>query len=136
MQTIYAKGGRKKATARAYLSITKGEGKIQVERMPLEKYFTDKMDRITLKSPLEVLKKVEGINPDEQYNINLFIKGGGHTGQAQAARHAIASALSQIGEPYKMAMKAEKLLTRDGRRKEPKKYGLKKARKTEQWVKR
>ena len=136
MQTIYAKGGRKTATTRVYLSTTQGEGKIEINKTPLEQYFTNKINIITIKRPLEILKNAEGVNPEETYNISLFIKGGGTTGQAESARHAIAHALAQLGEPYKAAMKAEKLLTRDDRQVERKKPGLPKARATKQWTKR
>ena len=135
MATIYAKGGRKTATSRAYLSPTKGKSTIQINKVPLDKYFTNQLNIITAKRPLEILKETEGITT-EGYNISVFVKGGGTTGQAEAARHAIASAISQLGEPHKAAMKAEKLLTRDSRKVERKKPGLRKARKTKQWTKR
>ncbi|MEM7362113.1 MAG: 30S ribosomal protein S9 [Bacteroidota bacterium] len=137
MEKIYAKGGRKTATARAFLSKAQGsENNIKVNKKPFEKYFTNPIDQKKLLVPLEVLKGREDINPEERYDIYVTVKGGGTTGQTEAIVHAIACALSALGEPYKSAMKRKKLLTRDPRMTESKKYGLKKARKTEQWVKR
>ena len=136
MQNIYAKGGRKTATSRAYLSISKGEGNIEVNKIPLAQYFTNKINVSTVKKPLEILKNIEGVNQEENYNISLFVKGGGTTGQAESARHAIARAFAQLGEAYKDAMKKAGFLTRDARKVERKKPGLRKARATKQWTKR
>lgn len=136
MQPIYAKGGRKRSTSRAYLSLSQGEDTITINKLPLEQYFSNSINVIKVKRPLALLKDKEGIDPNVGYNISVFVRGGGTTGQAEAARHAIAQAISHLGEPQKAAMKAEKLLTRDGRRVESKKSGLRKARKTTQWTKR
>ena len=62
--------------------------------------------------------------------------GGGIAGQAGALRHGIARALFEIDPERRPALKAEGFLTRDDRKKESKKYGLKKARKAPQYSKR
>lgn len=136
MPTIYAKGGRKKATSRAYITTTQGKGAIHINHMPLEEYFSNKLNILTVQRPLEILQNTEGIDTSTSYDIVVFVKGGGTTGQAESARHAIARAIAEMGSPHKAAMKAAKLCTRDGRRVERKKPGLRKARTRKQWTKR
>lgn len=136
MQTLYAKGGRKTATSRAYIALTQGEGKIEINRKKLEAYFSNKVNVLTVKQPLEILKRSEGIDSKTSYNIAVFVKGGGTTGQAESVRHAIARAIAQIGDPYRAIMKSAKLLTRDSRMVESKKPGYRKSRDKKQWTKR
>ncbi|MFM9082977.1 MAG: 30S ribosomal protein S9, partial [Actinomycetota bacterium] len=69
-------------------------------------------------------------------DITANIHGGGVTGQAGALRMAIARSLIEVDPEMRPALKKAGLLTRDSRRKETKKYGLKKARKAPQFTKR
>ena len=73
-----------------------------------------------------------------QDNINITIKifGGGIKGQVDAIKHGIAKALLKDDEELRATLKKAGLLTRDSRKKERKKPGLKKARKAPQWSKR
>jgi len=57
-------------------------------------------------------------------------------GQAGALRLGIARSLLEVDETVRPALKKAGLLTRDARKKETKKYGLKKARKAPQYSKR
>lgn len=68
--------------------------------------------------------------------IKVNVKGGGVKGQAEAVRLGIARALCKINEEFRPALKAQKLLTRDPRVVERKKYGKPKARKSFQFSKR
>ena len=70
------------------------------------------------------------------YDIDATIDGGGVTGQAGALRLGIARALIELDEELRPALKKAGFLTRDARKKESKKYGLKKARKAPQYSKR
>lgn len=70
------------------------------------------------------------------FTAHVTVKGGGLTSQAKAVRLAIARAASQIGNDEKTNLRSAGLLTTDARRKERKKYGLKKARKRPQFSKR
>ena len=70
------------------------------------------------------------------FTAHVSVKGGGLTSQAKAVRLAIARAASQIGDDEKTNLRSAELLTTDARRKERKKYGLKKARKRPQFSKR
>jgi small subunit ribosomal protein S9 len=64
------------------------------------------------------------------------VRGGGLNGQTEAIRLGITRALCEIDNTKRPVLKAAKLLTRDARVKERKKYGLKKARKASQYSKR
>lgn len=68
--------------------------------------------------------------------ISVRVLGGGQRGQAESIRHGIARALLKTDETLRPVLKADGLLTRDSRRKERKKPGLKKARRAPQWSKR
>jgi small subunit ribosomal protein S9 len=72
----------------------------------------------------------------ESYDIDATIDGGGFTGQAGALRHGIARGLIALDPELRPELKRNGFLTRDSRKKESKKYGLKKARKAPQYSKR
>ena len=72
----------------------------------------------------------------EAYDITATITGGGISGQAGALRMAIARSLAEVDPDSRTTLKRAGLLTRDPRKKESKKYGLKKARKAPQYTKR
>ncbi|MFP5487683.1 MAG: 30S ribosomal protein S9, partial [Acidimicrobiia bacterium] len=80
--------------------------------------------------PLRIAE-VEG-----SYDVDASIHGGGVSGQAGALRMAIARSLAELDPEARPALKKAGLLTRDSRKKESKKYGLKKARKAPQFTKR
>ena len=73
---------------------------------------------------------------EEAYDVDATMHGGGVTGQAGALRLAIARALIEVDPELRPALKRAGFLTRDDRKKESKKYGLKKARKAPQYSKR
>ena len=70
------------------------------------------------------------------YDISVNVKGGGFRGQSEAIRLGIARALVKIDEDFRALMKPRKLLTRDARVVERKKFGKPKARKSFQFSKR
>ena len=121
-------GRRKEAVARA---ITRaGTGKIVVNGRPIEAYFTTATQRMVVTEALRVVER------EESFDIYANIFGGGVTGQAGALRMAIARSLIELDPEMRPALKKAGLLTRDSRKKESKKYGLKKARKAPQFTKR
>ena len=71
-----------------------------------------------------------------QYDIKINLKGGGYTGQSEAARLGIARALVKINPEDKAALKAEGFMTRDPRAVERKKPGQPGARRKFQFSKR
>jgi small subunit ribosomal protein S9 len=71
-----------------------------------------------------------------RYDVDATLHGGGTTGQVDALRLGIARALLALDEELRPALKSAGMLTRDARKVEPKKYGLRKARRAPQYTKR
>ena len=127
-EAIYATGRRKSATARVYLK--DGSGNISINDLPLEDYFGREVAKILVKQPL-VLLGVEG-----NYDFTVKVSGGGSFGQAGAIRHGISRALEKYNKEFRAKLKSAGYLTRDSRKVERKKVGLRKARKAPQFSKR
>lgn len=121
-------GRRKEAVARAV--VRAGSGKVVVNGKPIEAYFTTATQRMVVLEALRVTER------EASYDIDANIFGGGINGQAGALRMAIARSIVEMDPESRPALKKAGLLTRDARRKESKKYGLKKARKAPQFTKR
>lgn len=122
-------GRRKSSIARVRLM--EGTGKIIVNKKDINEYFGEEVLRVIVKQPLEET------GTSTKFDIIAKVTGGGFSGQAGAVRHGIARALNAANaEEYRAVLKAKGLLTRDSRKKERKKYGLKKARKAPQFSKR
>jgi small subunit ribosomal protein S9 len=121
-------GRRKEAIARA--QIRPGTGVFTINGKTLEEYFPAATSQMVVVAPLELTET------REQYDITATISGGGASGQAGALRMAIARSLAEIDPESRGELKKAGLLTRDPRKKESKKYGLKKARKAPQFTKR
>lgn len=128
METINAIGRRKASVARVYLK--KGTGAISINGKTLKEYFPQIHIQTKVHEPIETLGLENG------YDLNVNVKGGGYKGQAEAIRMGISRALVKLDENYKPALKEKKLLTRDAREVERKKYGKPKARKSFQFSKR
>ena len=124
----YATGRRKTSSARVYLS--KGKGDITVNSKPLNEYFGRQVAQMLVMQPLKLTEL------DEKVNIKVMVKGGGSFGQAGAIRHGISRALIEYDEELRPQLKKAGLLTRDPRKVERKKPGLKKARQSSQFSKR
>lgn len=87
------------------------------------------------------LKKIvtsafETVTPAEKFEVVVTTKGGGSHAQAEAVRHGISRALVLFDAELRSLLKKAKMLKRDPRQVERKKFGLKKARKSPQWSKR
>jgi len=121
-------GRRKQAVARVRLR--PGTGVITCNKRSFEDYFTSSVHRLLVTEPLRLVEQAE------TYDIDATLDGGGPAGQAGALRLGIARALIDINPEQRTTLKAAGLLTRDARKKESKKYGLKKARKAPQYSKR
>ena len=80
--------------------------------------------------------QADGLNCQRKYDVLVNVLGGGYAGQAGAIRHGIARALLQVDPDFRDSLKRAGLLTRDSRKVERKKPGLKKARKASQFSKR
>ena len=121
-------GRRKNAVAQVWLQ--PGKGSMEVNGCDWQSYFSRETDRIIICQPLE---QTGNIN---KFDIKMKVRGGGISGQAGAARLAIARALLATQPDTKITLKKFGFLTRDSRMKERKKFGHKGARKRFQWTKR
>lgn len=126
---FYGLGRRKASTARARL--IPGKGDVTVNEKTAEAYFCGNEAWLAeLAMPLQLIGK------DKAYDISLKVTGGGMAGQVDASKLAISKALSTMNEDLRGTLKKAGMLMRDPREKEPKKYGLRSARKREQFSKR
>jgi len=122
--------GRRK-TSVAKVILVPGTGSMIVNHKPGEKYLQFNSQYINAsKIPLTTL----GL--ESMYDIYVNAHGGGLKGQADAIKLGVARALCYMSPENRASLKVEGFLTRDSRRKERKKYGLKKARKAPQFSKR
>jgi len=124
-----ATGRRKTAVARVRMTEAKKTAYTCNDRS-LESCFPTEDLRGVIQTPFKT------VNIDTKFDISVHVKGGGMRAQAEAIRHGIARALSLIDPELRKPLKTAKLLTRDARAKERRKFGLKKARKAPQWSKR
>lgn len=121
-------GRRKTAVARVRINI--GTGNITVNGRPYATYFPLEHLRNVVIQPLTCTETLT------KYDVNVNVRGGGLTGQAEATRHGIARALLQVDTTFRPLLKVEGFLTRDPRMKERKKYGQPGARRRFQYSKR
>ncbi len=128
MEVINALGRRKTAVARVYLQ--DGSGKITINNRDYKEYFPTAILHYVVEQGLQITENLD------KYDIKVNLKGGGITGQAEAARLGIARALVKIDPEYRPALKAKGLMKRDPRMVERKKPGQPKARKKFQFSKR
>ena len=127
---IWATGRRKTAVAVIRLQ-PKGKGGIVInKKFTLEKYFPWFVEQQIILSPLEIIKK------KTDFDLEIRVKGGGKRAQAEAIRLGLAKTLCFFNEEWRDDFKKLDFLTRDSRKKERKKPGLKRARRAPQWHKR
>ena len=126
--THYATGRRKASAARVFLR--PGNGRILVNRRPLDEYFGRETARMIVRQPLVSVDMVDRLD------IMVSVKGGGGSGQAGAIRHGITRALIDYDETFRAPLRRAGFVTRDAREVERKKVGLHKARKRPQYSKR
>ena len=125
----YGLGRRKAATARARLY--KGKGEITINGKPALEYLSgDKSKLAEITDPLALAGK------QKDYDITIRVSGGGLAGQVDAIKLAISKALVTEAVDLRPVLKKAGFIKRDPREKERKKYGLRSARKKEQFSKR
>ena len=125
---ILGTGRRKTSVARVRLR--PGDGKIAINDRALDEYFRNTRQRNAVVAPLEQTGKLG------QLDVRILVDGGGITGQADACKLGIARALKKYDEQLAVSLRDSGSLTRDGRMKERKKYGLRGARRGTQFSKR
>jgi small subunit ribosomal protein S9 len=121
--------GRRK-TAVARVRIRAGTGKAEINGRPYEQYFLNPREKAVAMQPFKIAE-LEG-----KFDLFANVKGGGINAQSQAVSLGLSRCLIKISAELEPKLKAENLLTRDGRMKERKKYGRKGARKGFQFSKR
>jgi small subunit ribosomal protein S9 len=124
----YGTGKRKSAIARVYLR--PGQGSFNVNERKMEDYFPSEALKVIAKQALLITETAE------KFDVQVFTKGGGMSGQAEAVRLGIARALLEFNVELRKKLKDAGFLTRDSRIKERKKYGQPGARKRFQFSKR
>ncbi|MCK5812811.1 MAG: 30S ribosomal protein S9 [Cocleimonas sp.] len=124
----YGTGRRKSSSARVFMKM--GAGGITVNKLPIDEYFGRETSRMVVRQALDTA------DMNDKFDIMVTVKGGGDSGQAGAIRLGIARALLTFDEGLRGELKKEGLLTRDARKVERKKVGLRKARRATQFSKR
>jgi small subunit ribosomal protein S9 len=125
---FYGTGRRKTSTARVFLK--PGEGRITVNKRPLDQFFGRETARMIVRQPLELTKL------EDRFDVDVSVAGGGTTGQAGAIRHGLTRALMDYDESLRAGLRKAGYVTRDAREVERKKVGLRKARRATQFSKR
>ena len=122
-------GKRKTAVANVRL-YTQGDKTILVNDKDYKEYFPSLELQQIIESALEKMNAVG------KFRISVKLNGGGFHAQAEAVRHGISRALVKLNPEFRKKLRRIGYLTRDPRKRERKKFGLKRARKAPQWAKR
>jgi small subunit ribosomal protein S9 len=128
MEVLNTSGRRKTSVARIYM--TPGQGNITINDRDIKVYFPSEVLQTIVNQPFQTLEAAG------KYDVQVNVKGGGISGQAEAIRLAIAKALIADNADSRPALKKEGFLTRDPRMVERKKFGKRKARRSFQFSKR
>lgn len=126
---FYGLGRRKAATARARLY--KGKGTVTINDKPAAEYLDGNKTLLA-----EITDPLALVNKQKDFDVTIRVQGGGTAGQVDAIKLAIAKALTTAHSDLRSTLKKAEFLKRDSREKERKKYGLRSARKREQFSKR
>lgn len=134
---VYTGTGRRK-TSVARVTLTPGKGKVTVNGQDVHEYLPYEVLVMDLMQPLEAT------NTKELFDVDAKVTGGGFSGQTGAIRLGITRALLEYDSTtpadsensYRKILKRAGFITRDSRKKERKKPGLKKARRAPQFSKR
>jgi len=100
MEVVNALGRRKTAVARVYLQ--DGSGKITINNRDYKDYFPTAILHYVVEQGLQITENLD------KYDIKINLKGGGITGQAEAARLGIARALVKIDPEYPRMVERKK----------------------------
>jgi len=116
MQKYYGTGRRKTSSARVFMSA--GGGRITINKRPIEEFFGRETARMVVRQPLESLEMTD------KFDFDISVTGGGNSGQAGAIRLGVARALLAYNEELRGDLRRHGYLTRDARKVERKKVGL------------
>ncbi|MDR3155979.1 MAG: 30S ribosomal protein S9 [Holosporaceae bacterium] len=124
----YGTGRRKESVARVW--VKPGNGRVTVNGRFMSDYFGRSVLQALILQPFSATNRLG------RYDVLCTVRGGGLSGQAGAIRHGISRALVEQEPDLRSLLKSAKMLTRDSRVVERKKYGLMKARRSFQFSKR
>ncbi len=127
-QQYYGTGKRKSSVARVFIKT--GTGKIMVNNLEYNKYFSRQTNCMILLQPLELTQHAT------TFDMYITVNGGGESGQAGAIKHGITRALIDFNPDLKPTLSKAGFVTRDSRIVERKKCGFRKARRRKQFSKR
>ena len=127
-ERTYSTGRRKTAVARVWLM--PGSGKVTINARGDDTYFSRATARMVIRQPFEAVDLMG------KYDVFATVRGGGISSQAGAIRHGITRALMKIDPELRRTLKDAGYVTRDPRKKERKKPGMKGARARYQFSKR
>jgi len=128
---FYAVGKRKTSIAQVKIFETKNsQNQITVNDKKLDEYFT------ILRLKEQVAAPLAATGQDSKFDIFAKVYGGGISAQSEAVRLGISRALVKFNVELKKSLRDRGFLTRDSRKVERKKPGLRKARRSPQWAKR
>lgn len=130
MQDLVFRGLGRRKTSVARVTLRPGSGTITINDKDIKEYIRSELLIQDLRRPFVAT------NTLDRYDVRIIVNGGGISGQAGAIRLGIARALLSVSEDFRPLFRPERLLTRDSRVKERKKYGLRKARRARQFSKR
>ena len=125
---FYGTGRRKSSVAR--VTISEGNGNFTFNGKNFEQYFPSPSMKMTIEKPFKVVS-LEG-----KFDMDVNVNGSGLSAQSDAVALGVSRALIKMDPELRPKLKKAGLLTRDARKVERKKYGLKKARRAEQFTKR
>lgn len=128
-QYFYGLGRRKSASASVRL--IPGKGSITINGKQASEYFDGNKTLLA-----EITDPLAAVSKQKEFDITVIAKGGGLSGQVDAIKLGIAKALTVAHSDLRPVLRKADLLKRDPREKERKKYGLRSARKKEQFSKR
>ena len=128
MHKTYGTGRRKTSSARVYLN--EGTGLITINSRDVDDFVQSKSLKSSLMAPLEKTQM------DKKVDLKISVTGGGPSGQVGAIIHGLTRALIKYQNDLLPTLRREGFVTRDARKVERKKVGLRKARKATQFSKR
>lgn len=126
---FYGLGRRKAATARARLFA--GTGMVTINDKPAAAYLSHNKTMLA-----EITDPLALVGKQKEFDVSVRVSGGGLAGQVDSIKLAIAKAITVAHGDLRSTLKKAEFLSRDHREKERKKYGLRSARKREQYSKR
>ena len=130
-KTEYFYGLGRRKSASASVRLIPGKGQVTINGKSASDYLDNNKTLVA-----EVTDPLAAVSKQKDYDVTVLVKGGGLRGQVEAIKLGIANALVVAHADLRPVLRKADLLKRDPREKERKKYGLRSARKKEQFSKR